>query len=199
MPLVTSSQHREHCLIEAMDRCGGFLFSFLEGLCGDVGLAEDLLQKLWVHVFDKFEEEHFCHLGFLKRKAYQLSQELMRHSDPRLTANLYTDVSHLPTFEVVQDLEWIETKPKDIGKPARLTRPQNTDFSGHFLSHIDISNESYPTASNPCKTKEKTATSCDNGGLINGRDYRIRTCDLLTPSEARYQTAPSPEHVGEDK
>lgn len=28
--------------------------------------------------------------------------------------------------------------------------------------------------------------------FINGRDYRIRTCDLLTPSEARYQAALSP-------
>ena len=35
----------------------------------------------------------------------RLTQELMRHSDPRLTANLYTDVSHLPTFEVVQNLD----------------------------------------------------------------------------------------------
>jgi hypothetical protein len=33
----------------------------------------------------------------------------------------------------------------------------------------------------------------------NGRDYRIRTCDLFTPSEARYQTAPSPGHGCEDK
>ena len=37
----------------------------------------------------------------------RLTQELMRHSDPRLTANLYTDVSQLPTFEAVQELDWI--------------------------------------------------------------------------------------------
>jgi integrase len=36
----------------------------------------------------------------------RLVQELMRHSDPRLTANLYTDVSRLPTFETVSGLAW---------------------------------------------------------------------------------------------
>ena len=46
----------------------------------------------------------------------RLTQELMRHSDPRLTANLYTDVSHLPTFEVVQNLEWIEEESEEGAK-----------------------------------------------------------------------------------
>jgi len=36
----------------------------------------------------------------------RLTQELMRHSDPRLTANLYTDVNQLPTFEAVKGLGW---------------------------------------------------------------------------------------------
>ena len=36
----------------------------------------------------------------------RLAQELMRHSDPRLTANLYTDVTQLPTFDAVESLPW---------------------------------------------------------------------------------------------
>lgn len=36
----------------------------------------------------------------------RLAQELMRHSDPRLTANLYTDAAHLPTFDAVEKLAW---------------------------------------------------------------------------------------------
>ena len=43
----------------------------------------------------------------------RLAQELMRHSDPRLTANLYTDVSHLPTFEAIQKLDWHNIPPID--------------------------------------------------------------------------------------
>ena len=30
----------------------------------------------------------------------------------------------------------------------------------------------------------------------NGRDDRIRTCDILLPKQARYQTAPHPERNG---
>lgn len=36
----------------------------------------------------------------------RLAQELMRHSDPRLTANIYTDTAQLPTFGAVQGLDW---------------------------------------------------------------------------------------------
>ena len=30
----------------------------------------------------------------------------MRHSDPKLTANIYTDATHLPTFDAVEGLAW---------------------------------------------------------------------------------------------
>jgi len=36
----------------------------------------------------------------------RLAQELLRHSDPRLTANIYTDVTQLPTFAAVNGLRW---------------------------------------------------------------------------------------------
>jgi len=36
----------------------------------------------------------------------RLAQELMRHSDPRLTANIYTDVTQLPTSAAVNGLPW---------------------------------------------------------------------------------------------
>ena len=47
-----------------------------------------------------------------------------------------------------------------------------------------------------CKTAQNPRKSLFINGLrgfTNGRDYRIRTCDLFTPSEARYQAAPSPD------
>lgn len=36
----------------------------------------------------------------------RLAQELLLHSDPRLTANIYTDATLLPTFEAVTALGW---------------------------------------------------------------------------------------------
>ncbi len=91
----------------------------------------------------------------------------MRHSDPRLTANLYTDVSHLPTFEAVQNLEWIDessSSSESNRKSCPHIGPQTLGSEGHFLSQTDISNESLESSANPCGVKEKTAVSCENDG-----------------------------------
>lgn len=40
--------------------------------------------------------------------AQRTTQELMRHSDPKLTAQIYTDASQLPTFDAVQALSWTD-------------------------------------------------------------------------------------------
>ena len=57
----------------------------------------------------------------------RLAQELMRHSDPKLTANIYTDVTHLPTFDAVETLPWhSETCPP--------IRPPASDFDSHSSS-----------------------------------------------------------------
>ena len=62
----------------------------------------------------------------------------MRHSDPRLTANIYTDTSKLPTYAAVSSLSWISSKEKaetekdTAGKsnlPPQLA-PQKPDFRG---------------------------------------------------------------------
>ena len=38
-----------------------------------------------------------------------------------------------------------------------------------------------------------------HGGQSNGRDDRIRTCDILLPKQARYQTAPHPDAAQQEK
>lgn len=71
----------------------------------------------------------------------RLTQELMRHSDPKLTANIYTDVTQLPTFSAVNALPWHAISPHVAGEAEKAstpvknnytaTAPQNADFSGH--------------------------------------------------------------------
>jgi len=61
----------------------------------------------------------------------RLAQELMRHSDPKLTANLYTDVAQLPTFQAIDSLEWLENTNK-LSRPQ--IRPQTPDFWWQNLS-----------------------------------------------------------------
>ena len=53
----------------------------------------------------------------------RLTQELMRHSDPRLTANIYTDVTCLPTFEAVSGLKWVEDTAAKNGADENLSLP----------------------------------------------------------------------------
>ena len=51
---------------------------------------------------------HGCQTGGFST----VTQELMRHSDPRLTAMLYTDVSQLPIFDAVESLNWLDGQNK---------------------------------------------------------------------------------------
>jgi len=94
----------------------------------------------------------------------RLTQELMRHSDPRLTANLYTDVSHLPTFEAVQDLDWIDESDSPENQIGTHIGTQNPVSEGHFLSQTGILENEGEGGEAPCSIKKKTAISCENGG-----------------------------------
>lgn len=58
----------------------------------------------------------------------RLAQDLIRHSDPKLTANVYTDSSCLPTFEAINDLDWI------AGSEDPKQDSQKSDFSGLLQS-----------------------------------------------------------------
>lgn len=79
----------------------------------------------------------------------RLAQELLRHSDPRLTANLYTDVTQLPAFDAVSQLTWIKWREGNVGgilaKPDTQLDPQNTDANGFGGS----SSAAFSSTSNP--------------------------------------------------
>ena len=60
----------------------------------------------------------------------RLVQELMRHSDPRLTAMVYTDGSQLPTFAAVENLEWLDDSNVGIDE----IDSQKPDFGCHLPS-----------------------------------------------------------------
>ena len=73
----------------------------------------------------------------------RLTQELMRHSDPRLTANIYTDVTRLPTFDAVRDLAWHAEKLATLSPgfpPATDTQlhPQNLGAARQNVTQPDV-------------------------------------------------------------
>ena len=67
----------------------------------------------------------------------RMAQELMRHSDPRLTANIYTDTTLLPTFEAVHSLPWVQSNPPK----GTVNGTHEPDFSGQNLSQDDMDEE----------------------------------------------------------
>lgn len=63
------------------------------------------------------------------------TQELMRHSDPKLTAKVYTDPKHLPTFSAVKSLPWLSaTNDGENGTHPQIA-PQKSGTERLFLSH----------------------------------------------------------------
>ena len=64
----------------------------------------------------------------------RLAQELMRHSDPNLTAKVYTDATQLPTFEAIDSLPF--SQHLDYESDAKDTQidPQKSDIMPHALS-----------------------------------------------------------------
>jgi len=63
--------------------------------------------------------------------AQRTAQELMRHSDPKLTAMIYTDPTQLPTFDCVEKLPWPELKTASNGQNPPQIHPQSLCVEGH--------------------------------------------------------------------
>lgn len=61
----------------------------------------------------------------------------MRHRDPKLTANLYTDVTRLPTFEAVKSLNWHDKRERKNQPHDTHIDPQNPDTEGLPQSRTD--------------------------------------------------------------
>ncbi|MBX3736691.1 MAG: tyrosine-type recombinase/integrase [Candidatus Didemnitutus sp.] len=100
----------------------------------------------------------------------RLAQELMRHSDPRLTANVYTDFARLPTFAAVAGLSWHD-KSENV-PAAPLTQPsqldsQSPDLGGQNLSR-SVANRATISPSEPVASQA--------------------TCLPLSPSGMRFPT-----------
>ncbi len=70
----------------------------------------------------------------------RLAQELMRHSDPKLTAMIYTDVSQLPTFDAVQKLEWTAGKPAAGRQGYTQIDSQEAVSDSHERPRVDTEN-----------------------------------------------------------
>lgn len=74
----------------------------------------------------------------------RMAQEFMRHSDPKLTSQVYTDASQLPMQEAIRQLPWQGSQSSLVDQASQIAS-QNPDVSGPLLSRSDKSTYgSYP-------------------------------------------------------
>jgi hypothetical protein len=91
----------------------------------------------------------------------RVTQGLMRHSDPKLTAGAYTDQNLLPYREAIEKLPWFQ------GSLAKVSQigAQISDSEGHFVSQADASNR-------PGKTSKATENKGFSRTLSQGDKRR---------------------------
>jgi len=97
---------------------------------------EDALgRKADFHALRYFFATHLTRVGVPQR----FTQELLRHSDPKLTAMVYTDTSLLPLYEAVKCLPW-------LGQSDHNDHASTTDNSQIAPQNLDADsqNDSFP-------------------------------------------------------
>jgi hypothetical protein len=98
----------------------------------------------------------------------RVRQAAMRHSDPKLTANVYTDVSHLPTAAAVASLpqmlpDHLRDHYKTEGQGDPQIDPQAADFPCPEVSQADELNETENQSEHPqSKEESRGVTRADS-------------------------------------
>lgn len=81
-PMAEDSEfdQRLRLVEEAIDRHGSYLQQYLYGLTKQWQDAENLFNDLWVNVLHRFPKDKITHVGFLRRKCFQLFVDQWRRS-----------------------------------------------------------------------------------------------------------------------
>ena len=104
----------------------------------------------------------------------RVTQELMRHSEPKLTANIYTDFCELPVIQAVKSLPWVEDDT------CSLIDPHKTVSNGQILSRA-VGNENSVPNREAALTGGSEPDLSQNDRKNNGGGDRI-----ASPSSLRY-------------
>ena len=100
---------------------------------------------------------------FLKRNgvAQRFAMKLMRHSDIRLTAQVYTDEMQLPIYDAIKNLPRLDAVPG-----YTQIRAQILGGNGQSVSHPDAKSKSNPTE------------TLVNGGICHSLSQPVTSCQM---------------------
>jgi hypothetical protein len=101
---------------------------------------------------------------FLQRNgvAQRFAMKLMRHSDIKLTAKVYTDETQLPIYDAIKNLPRLDAMPG-----YTQIRAQNLGVNGQNGSHADANNGG-----------PKVHKALVNSGVSHGLAEPVATCQL---------------------
>ncbi|HZM02198.1 MAG TPA: tyrosine-type recombinase/integrase, partial [Candidatus Saccharimonadales bacterium] len=114
--------------------------------------------------YGDFHALRYTWATFLQRNgvAQRFAMKLMRHSDIKLTAKVYTDEMQLPIYDAIKNLPRLDAVPG-----YTQIRAQNLGGNGQSLSHSDAKN-------GESNTVETLANKGDSRGLAEP----VATCQL---------------------
>ncbi len=125
----------------------------------------------------------FCTMLEAAGVPQRIAQELMRHSDPSLTANIYTDPSRFNLRGAVNSLpSFAGVELKKGAQIGALSTVQNSQ-SLSFAVTSDLINLSLQVSDNEHICHDLSRAVITSQGDENGADCRIRTDDLLITSQ----------------
>jgi len=117
----------------------------------------------------------------------RLAQELMRHSDPKLTAQIYTDASQLPTVGAIESLEWGKADPT-ASKECTQIDTQNLDSEGLLPSSDDATEGELITSQVACNEADSPDLT---GSVTKWRMVPRGGIEPPLPKKADFESAAS--------
>ena len=137
----------------------------------------------------------YCQLLVRAGVSLKMAQQLMRHSDPRLTSNIYGRLGILDTAQAIQEINLIGTADRNenpetpLGPPEPRNHRRNhgTCFSGHIGTSVRTSSGGDPLESEDQETIENAGVCAINhSGALKAGDG-IRTHDVQLGKLAFYR------------
>ena len=123
------------------------------------------------------------------RAGFTTVMQLMRHSDPKLTAKTYVDPMLLQKAEAVRGLPsfmaMVHEKGTQKGTHAIVKTCQNGSASVHLAA--TGTEDKNPENIGECRDISASVVNCPQ--MSNGSGGRIRTCDQVVNSHLRYHCA----------
>lgn len=117
--------HRNH---------GAFILDYFKRKTKDVHAAEDLFQRFWLHVYEKFRITEFNNIVRLRHKAYQIFVDDFRYWKVRNTVEHMAELpdqiderQHMPHFP--EEAERMEREWWELFPDAQLTELQKKAFT----------------------------------------------------------------------